>query len=550
MTPVFRAVGCTRVSSKRQAEEGFSLEEQSAAIRAFCERQGLYLVEILEDRAKTGRVKERPAIVRMLQLAEAKAFDVLIMVKVDRAGRQNRIIQEIIGEVQDRGIRVHFIEGGAGDTAEGRFLLNVLGGMAEYNWEQLRTSTMQARRRKAQSGRIPIRLELFGYHQVSKAEAAVKPECQGRDGELEPVPEEARWIPELFQRFAAGTSANGLATWLNEAGVPTKTGGRWRAHGIRRLLQNRTYVGTFIYGRAEHRGLSELTAGGNFRKRVTVASPDRHVHIPVPPLLVDAEGKPDFALFAQVQQRLEESHNAFAGRPTTVWLLSGLVFCGSCVTEDGRPRRCGGNRVSNSRDRPGYLYRQYRCQATPSNGAKYCGIAYPANQLEEKVRAELLAATEPGELARRARALVEAQRAGHDDPAAELERLNTELKRLDDGERKIVDLALQGLSDHIVAEKLAQVKQERSRLTVRLRAVEERLWSVGDLEGVEAQAEAASRQIRAMLDDPDPAVQQQALRAAISVSLWKDQEPQITVRVEGALGLGNGLATSPMGETA
>ena len=57
-----RAIGCIRVSTEGQAQEGVSLGAQRAAIEHWCKAHGHDLVEIYEDAGLSGAKLERPGL--------------------------------------------------------------------------------------------------------------------------------------------------------------------------------------------------------------------------------------------------------------------------------------------------------------------------------------------------------------------------------------------------------------------------------------------------------------------------------------------------------
>jgi site-specific DNA recombinase len=61
------AVLYMRVSTKRQAEEGYSLEEQDKELPAFCERRALTVLESFVDRGESGRSMDRPEFQSLLR---------------------------------------------------------------------------------------------------------------------------------------------------------------------------------------------------------------------------------------------------------------------------------------------------------------------------------------------------------------------------------------------------------------------------------------------------------------------------------------------------
>jgi site-specific DNA recombinase len=85
-----KAAGYIRVSTDEQAARGFGLEVQEKAVRAFAESQGYELVEVVADPGVSGatRPAERPGFAKLIELAAAGAFSVLLVWKFDRLARQ------------------------------------------------------------------------------------------------------------------------------------------------------------------------------------------------------------------------------------------------------------------------------------------------------------------------------------------------------------------------------------------------------------------------------------------------------------------------------
>lgn len=77
----------------------------------------------------------------------------------------------------------------------------------------------------------------FGYRRI-----------QVKDGRrsywtLEPVPEEAKIVKMIFERYANGESAHQIARTLNEMAIPTVTGVQWGAASIKPIVANVHYIG-------------------------------------------------------------------------------------------------------------------------------------------------------------------------------------------------------------------------------------------------------------------------------------------------------------------
>ena len=133
--------------------------------------------------------------------------------------------------------------------------------------------------------------------------------------------DEAEIITELMRRRLAGESVVGLARELNERGVPTSTGGRWRTHLVTRLL-----CSARIAGYREHESCEHATEACGAELRA------------------EAEW-PAIVSRAEVEQvrALCASHRR-TGSPCR-YLLSGLARCGRCRRPMGATVRTGGKAI-------------------------------------------------------------------------------------------------------------------------------------------------------------------------------------------------------------
>ena len=87
MTEKVRAVGYVRVSSKRQAEEGLSLEEQERRVRAHIDAAGLGVRGRVRGAGRQRR-RERQGPGRVARLLQnLDGIDRIVIPKLDRLGR-------------------------------------------------------------------------------------------------------------------------------------------------------------------------------------------------------------------------------------------------------------------------------------------------------------------------------------------------------------------------------------------------------------------------------------------------------------------------------
>lgn len=105
-TSLTRAVGYIRVSDEKQVD-GHSLDAQRVEIARWCERQGYELVRIYADEgftAHTDRIERRPQLLALLQDAESKDFDLVVVHMLDRWARNVGVQRQALQRLGEAGV--------------------------------------------------------------------------------------------------------------------------------------------------------------------------------------------------------------------------------------------------------------------------------------------------------------------------------------------------------------------------------------------------------------------------------------------------------------
>lgn len=155
-----RAAIYRRVSSKRQATHGASLEAQEAACRAYAESRGW---RVVADYVEAGRsaysedLRRRPQFQAMSQAAARREFDVVLVYELSRFGRRRKAFA--VGEDLERiGIRlVSVTEQFDVDTVEGFVTYSILAMQAELHSRMLSRRIKAVRAQEREQGRPAMR---------------------------------------------------------------------------------------------------------------------------------------------------------------------------------------------------------------------------------------------------------------------------------------------------------------------------------------------------------------------------------------------------------
>ncbi len=308
-----------RVSSKEQAEEGFSIPAQRQLLREYASREGLaVVVEFSDD--ETAKSTGRTGFGAMLKFfTEHPDVRTLIVEKVDRLTRNF----EDYGALKRLGLIIHFVKEGTILHPSAHSSVRLFTGMrvlmAEHYVENLSEEVKKGMHEKAAEGGWPTWAPL-GYRNI-----------KGPLG-IEPDPEKAPIIIELFEAAATGAySLRDLATLARRRGLAGRRGKKVSKSNIAIFLANPVYTGTFRWGGKTYEGKYE-------------------------PLITRA-------LFEEVQDALAGRTRPCKRKHTFTY--TGLVTC----------KHCKGLLVGQTMKRK---YTYYAC-----NGKNGCRTYYPEATLDE-----------------------------------------------------------------------------------------------------------------------------------------------------------------------
>lgn len=226
-----RAVAYARVSSKRQAEEGVSLDAQVERLLAYAEFRGLELdpedIYIDDGISAAIHLWSRPAGRKMRETIYHERVGHVLALKMDRLFRD---VQDCLGSVDELrgiGVDIHILDqdGGTLDTSTsmGRFFLTTIASLAELERGQISERTKIAMKHLKDNAKV-FTGPIFGWDR------------QGDD--IVPNWREQDIIDYMRHRhFKQNWSGNRIAKHLNEMGVKGKLGGSWTSSMVLRTCR-------------------------------------------------------------------------------------------------------------------------------------------------------------------------------------------------------------------------------------------------------------------------------------------------------------------------
>jgi site-specific DNA recombinase len=214
------AVGYCRVSSRKQADDGGSLEAQREAIIREAVLGGLDVLDVFADGGISGGKgeKSRPGLGAALDAIRSGAASVLIVKHADRLSRDTDYAGHLRTIVKEAGGRLVVIEEAKDDPIR-RAVDKMLAELERIRGSQ-RMKTFHAIRRAAG---LPAGPAPYGYE-------------TGPDGRLVPLAAEASTVARVLKMHREGASLRAIAAALGREKVPTRTGAAWSPAVIAKII--------------------------------------------------------------------------------------------------------------------------------------------------------------------------------------------------------------------------------------------------------------------------------------------------------------------------
>ena len=277
------AVIYARYSSHNQTEQ--SIEGQLQICHEFAQRNGYTIVGEYIDRAISGTTDARPDFLRMIEDSAKKGFQFVIVYQLDRFAR-NRYDSAIYkSRLKKNGVRVLSARENITDDASGILVEGLLEAMAEYYSAELGQKIRRGMDLNAEKCLCTGGGRALGFKIVDKHFYI--------DEDTAPI------VVKIFEMYASGKSVVEICDTLNAQGYKTSTGAAFNKNSLRKMLQNKRYIGVYTYK-------GEETPGGM-------------------PRIVSDE------LFFKAQERLEKNRKAPAHtKAKQEYILTTKLFCGYC----------------------------------------------------------------------------------------------------------------------------------------------------------------------------------------------------------------------------
>lgn len=220
--PGVRVVAYLRVSTARQANDGFGLEVQREAITNWARERRHKVVEWCTDAGRSGAddVLDRPGLGAALQRIAAGQAAGVVVARLDRLARDLIIQEQVLAEVTRLRGRIHSAVPGEDDLLADepddhtrKLVRQVLGAVAEHERGVIRLRMRAGKAAKLAAGGYAHGRPPYGLRAAGRA--------------LVVDPDEQCVVDLISELRAAGRSYRAICTELHERGHTTRAGNQW-----------------------------------------------------------------------------------------------------------------------------------------------------------------------------------------------------------------------------------------------------------------------------------------------------------------------------------
>ena len=234
-----RALAYIRISSQRQVN-GESPETQLQAINNFASNNGIDIVKIFYDEAKSGKNTDRPALIELIKFAEKHKDDIdhVIVYKMNRASRDiSSYVTGFLLPLKRLGISIRSATEPTDDSVYGQFMemFNVLVGQMDN--ETKRAFTVDNMTNLSLQGwwQAPA---MVGYdiHKIPNEVGKLRPTL--KPNSMTPL------VKQVLERFSEGdiTKAE-LTRYAASIGVRSRYGKKLSEDRIHAMIKHAIYAG-------------------------------------------------------------------------------------------------------------------------------------------------------------------------------------------------------------------------------------------------------------------------------------------------------------------
>ncbi len=397
------AVIYARYSSERQSEQ--SIDGQLRACKEYAGRNDICILDTYIDRAMSGTNDNRVAFQKMLKDSDRKAWDIVLVYKLDRFSRDKYETAIHRKRLRDNGAKLVSAMENIPDTPEGIILEALLEGMNQYYSAELSQKIMRGMKENRAKGNFTGGIVGYGYKVVDK--------------KILIDDEQAQIVKYIFNEYALGKAGTDILDKLQQLGVKNKDK-PFGKNAIYKILAAEKYVGIYKY--------------------------KDEVYTNMYPQIISQE------IFDIVQKRIKENKYG-KHKPDVCYLLKSKVKCGYCgkiVKSDSGTSKLG------------VINRYYKCSGKIKKSK--CELATLRKDVLEQIIVDTIRQTLTPELISSLSEQILELHKNKSDDATVLNLLIKDYKNIQKSINNIMKAVEKGISTNTTKIRLEELEQQKNEI--------------------------------------------------------------------------------------
>lgn len=299
--------------------EGETLEKHKKALLKVAKHQKLNIIQIRQEIVSGESLIHRPEMMELLKEVEAKKYDAVLVMDMDRLGR---------GNMQEQGLILETFKESNTKIITPRKTYDL---HDEWDEEYSEFEAFMARKelkiitRRLQGGRVRSVEE--GNYIATRPPYGYVIKEEGRSRFLVPHPEQAPVVKMIFEWYTSNDpeermGTKKIANKLNELGYPSYTGIKWKGSSVLIIIKNAVYTGKVQWKKTAYKKSKD---------------PDkrREAKMRPPSEWIEAEGKHEALISEELYQKAQDilkskSHVPYRVNNKVTNPLAGLIRCAKC----------------------------------------------------------------------------------------------------------------------------------------------------------------------------------------------------------------------------
>lgn len=238
-----------RVSTLAQVDKAsIPIQKEMLINRALSDGYQADKIMILSEEGKSGKeMSNRPELQKLISYVKEGIVGKVYVFKLDRLGRNMKDIHNIIHMFNENDVSLVALKDNIDTTNKSiaMILITIFALVAEIELNNIKTRTLQARKKRRLAGFPPVGIPPYGWKKFKNEKKEI--ELEVNEEEMEAVKLMFKWYVEDDLRTMQ------IADKLNELGYKTRKGKQFTFSTVARIINNPVHIGKFDYNRkSEH----------------------------------------------------------------------------------------------------------------------------------------------------------------------------------------------------------------------------------------------------------------------------------------------------------